>query len=112
MNFQVVKNLKTQRLNSAVAEGTPFPKGPPKSSVRGTPGWNLLSSARRYGWPPLSLDRSVHRDFRPGQFPASRGSGVAMLSKPSSRSAGCTVTLVLRGGVSLTSYSHIVQRDS
>jgi hypothetical protein len=28
------------------------PKGPPKSSVGGTPGWQLLSSARRYGWPP------------------------------------------------------------
>jgi hypothetical protein len=64
-------------VNSAVAEGTPFPKGPPKSSVGRTPGWNLLSSARRYGWPRPGLDRSVRRDFRPGRSPASRGSGVA-----------------------------------
>jgi hypothetical protein len=30
---------------SAVAEGTPFPEGPPKSSVGGVPGWHLSSSA-------------------------------------------------------------------
>jgi hypothetical protein len=42
----------TAVLYSAVAEGNPFPKGPPKSSVGGAPGWNLPSSARRYGWPP------------------------------------------------------------
>jgi hypothetical protein len=48
---------------SAVAEGTPFPKGPPKSSVGGTPGWNLSSSARRYGWPPPGLYLSVRRDL-------------------------------------------------
>jgi len=32
---------------SAVAEAIPFPKGTPKSSVGGTPGWNMLSSALR-----------------------------------------------------------------
>ena len=31
---------------SAVAEGTPFPEGPPESSVGGAPGWHLSSSAR------------------------------------------------------------------
>jgi hypothetical protein len=50
-------------VHSAVAEDTPFPKGPPKSSVGGTPGWNMLSSARRYGWPPSGLDCSVRRDL-------------------------------------------------
>jgi hypothetical protein len=30
---------------SAVAEGTPFPEGPPESSVGGFPGWHLSSSA-------------------------------------------------------------------
>jgi hypothetical protein len=61
---------------SAVAEGIAgitFPKGPPKSSVGGTPGWNLLPSARRYGWPPPGLYLSVLRDFRPGLSSTSRG---------------------------------------
>ena len=60
---------------SAVAEVTPFPKGPSKSSVGGTPGWNLSTSARRYGWPPPGLYLSVRRDFRLGLSSASRGSG-------------------------------------
>ena len=30
---------------AAVAEGTPFPEGPPESSVGGVPGWHLSSSA-------------------------------------------------------------------
>ena len=38
--------------DSAVAESPPFPKGSPKSSVGGTPRWQLSSSARRYGWSP------------------------------------------------------------
>ncbi len=79
-------------LGSAVPEGTPFPKGSPKSLVGGMPGWNLSSSARRYGpycWPPGlcdSLDRSVRRDFRPGRSSASRGSGFSQspMTKPSS----------------------------
>ena len=82
-------------VHSAVAEDTPFPKtqGTPKSSVGGTPGWNPVPSARKDGWPP-GLDRSVRRDFRPGQSPASRESGVAKpMTKPSSRSAGVGVWL-------------------
>ena len=67
---------------SAVAEGTSFPQGTPESSVGGTPGWNLSSSARRYGWPPPGLYLSVRRDFRPGLSSASRGSGVANLQWP------------------------------
>ena len=38
------RSYRNGRVDSAVAESTPFPKGPPKS---GTPGWHLLSSARR-----------------------------------------------------------------
>ena len=49
----------TAVFDSAVPEDNSFPKGPPKSSVGGTPGWNLLTSARRYGWPPLGLHLSV-----------------------------------------------------
>ena len=67
---------------SAVAEGTPFPKGLPKSSVGGTPGWNLSFSARRYRWPPPGLYLSVRCDFHPGLPSASRGSGVAKLPWP------------------------------
>jgi hypothetical protein len=100
------------------AERIPLPKGPPKSSVGGMPDWSS-SSARWYGWPPPDVDLSVRRGFRPGRSPASKGSGVAKIwtSKfqwPHRRPApqGCTVTLVLRVvGVSLTSYSHIVQRE-
>jgi hypothetical protein len=69
----------TAVFGSAVAEGAPFPKEPAKSSVGGTPGWSS-SSARWYGWP--GLDRSFRRDFRPDRSPASRGSGVAKLVKP------------------------------
>ena len=57
----------------------PFPKGPPKSSVGGTPGWNRSSSARRHGWPPPGVFVSVRRDFRPGLSSASRASGVTKL---------------------------------
>jgi hypothetical protein len=65
------------------------------------------SSARWYGFPPPGVDRSAHRDFRPGRSPASRGSGVAKpMTKPSSRSAGCTVTLVLHVWVSDLLLSH------
>ena len=64
-------------VHSAVAEDTPFAKtqGPPKSSVGGTPDWNLVPSARKDGWPP-GLDRSVRRDFRPDLSAAFRGSAV------------------------------------
>jgi hypothetical protein len=48
--------------------------------VGGTPGWNLSSSARRYGWPPPGLYLLVRRDFRPGLASASWGSGVAKLA--------------------------------
>ena len=88
--------------SSAVAEGTPFPEGPPESSVGGVPGWHhpahLLASSRG------SL--SVLRDFRPGLSSTSRGSGV---TKPQPSSHGhslrlvpwrYTVTLVLRFGLS------------
>jgi hypothetical protein len=64
--------------DSAVPDSTPFPKGPSKSSVGGTPGWSS-SSARWYGWPPPGVDLSVRRDFRPGRSSASRGSGVSKL---------------------------------
>jgi hypothetical protein len=39
-------------LNSAVEEGTPFPKGPPKSSVGGTPGEDGTSRVLGFlrGW--------------------------------------------------------------
>ena len=58
----------TAVFDSAVAESTPFPKGPPKSSVEGTP---------RCGWPPPGVDLSVRHNFRPGRSSASRGSGGA-----------------------------------
>jgi hypothetical protein len=80
---------------SAVAEGTPFSKGPPKSSVVGTPGWNLLSSARRYGWPPPSLYLSVRRDLRSG-LGGVAGAPVALTpgtvsKRPAHRSASLVV---------------------
>ena len=39
-------------LDSAVEEGTPFPKGPPKSSVGGTPGEDGTSRVLGFlrGW--------------------------------------------------------------
>ena len=72
---------------SAVAEGTPFPEGPPESSVGGVPGWHhpahLLASSRG------SL--SVLRDFRPGLSSTSRGSGVTKLLFPFFPSMSLTV---------------------
>jgi len=81
---------------------------PPQSSVGGTPGWNLSSSARRDSWPPPGLDCSVRQQkmlFPPGPGPQSPSRW------PWSLSMWCTLTLrlVLRVWVRLTSHSHIVQ---
>ena len=100
--------------SSAVAEGTPFPEGPPKSSVGG--GFlagtchpaHVLASSRG------SL--SVLRDFRPGlsipHFQRVR-SDQAPWPQLSSRSAGVHrhACVACMGPACLTSYSHVVHRE-
>jgi hypothetical protein len=46
------RSYRNGRVNSAVEEGTPFPKGPPKSSVGGMPGVDGTSRVLGFlrGW--------------------------------------------------------------
>jgi hypothetical protein len=58
------------------------PKGPPRSAVGGTPGWNHAEPFIQRTLVRLASSRSylsVRRDFRPVLSSASRGSGVTKL---------------------------------
>ena len=69
----------------AVAEGTPFPEGPPESSVGGFPGWHLSSSAREGVFPGYASESFVISVQ--AYLPLPEGDQ-APWSPPSSRSAG------------------------
>jgi hypothetical protein len=88
------RSYRNGRVDSAVAESTPFPKGSPKLSVGGTPGWHLLSSARRYGLGYLSVFFVTSARAYPPlpEFRSDQAHGHSLHLFP----RGYTVTLVLR----------------